>query len=182
MLNRLLPFALLASLLVQDLQAAPPQVGQPAPDFLLPALAGGESQLSSLAAKGPLALVVLRGYPGYQCPICSRQVQDLLAHAAQFQERRVQVVMICPGPPGKLDERAREFTQGHEFPPHFRFLFHPDYRFTNLYGLRWDAPRETAYPSTFLLGPDLQVRFAQVSKGHGGRTSAQQILSELEAK
>jgi peroxiredoxin Q/BCP len=182
MLVRLLPFALLASLLAQDRQAAPPQVGQPAPDFFLPALAGGEIRLSLLAAKGPIVLVVLRGYPGYQCPICNRQVRDFLAHGAQFQKRGVQVVMIYPGAPGQLDERAREFTQGHEFPPHFRFLLDPDYRFTNLYGLRWDAPRETAYPSTFLLAPDLKVLFAQVSRGHGGRTTAQQILWELDAK
>lgn len=182
MLIRFLTFVVLASFLAQALHAAPPQVGHTAPDFLLPALAGGEIRISSLAASGPVVLVVLRGYPGYQCPICNRQVQDLLAHATPFQERGVQVVMIYPGSPGQLDERAREFTKGHSFPSHFQFLLDPDYRFTNLYGLRWDAPRETAYPSTFLLGPDLKVRFAQVSNGHGGRTTAQQILLELAAK
>ena len=56
----------------------------------------------------------------------------------------------------------------------------PDYKFTEAYGLRWNAPRETAYPSTFVIDRKGTVRFAKVSKSHGDRSSAAEILKTLE--
>jgi len=44
------------------------------PDFKLSTPEGKTVQLSEVEAKGPVVLVVLRGYPGYQCPYCNRQV------------------------------------------------------------------------------------------------------------
>jgi peroxiredoxin len=55
----------------------------------------------------------------------------------------------------------------------------PDYTFTNAYGLRWDAPRETAYPSTFVIDRARRVRFAHISHTHGDRVSAQRALDTL---
>jgi hypothetical protein len=49
------------------------------------------------------------------------------------------------------------------------YLLDPDYSMINAYGPRWDAPRETAYPSTFVFGTGGSVRFAQVSRSQGGR-------------
>jgi alkyl hydroperoxide reductase subunit AhpC len=52
--------------------------------------------------------------------------------------------------------------------------------FTNAYGLRWDAPQETAYPATFVIDRDGIVRFAQISSGHDGRALATDVLKALE--
>ena len=49
-----------------------PKVGDVAPAFALKSLDGEAVRLADLAAKGPVVLVVLRGWPGYQCPICDR--------------------------------------------------------------------------------------------------------------
>lgn len=67
------------------------------------------------------------------------------------------------------------------------FLFHedvggPDYAVTKQYGLRWDAAKETAYPSTFLLDTKGVIYFASIAKMHGGRTSATEILELLPKK
>lgn len=48
------------------------------------------------------------------------------------------------------------------------------------YGLRWDAPDETAYPSTFVIDETRSVRFAKVSRTHGGRTKAAAVLAEVK--
>ena len=56
----------------------------------------------------------------------------------------------------------------------------PDYAFTNQYGLRWDAPHETAYPSTFLIDRHDVVSFKKVSHEHGDNTTAADVLGELE--
>ena len=55
----------------------------------------------------------------------------------------------------------------------------PDYALTNLYGLRWDAPGETAYPATFVIGADGKVRYAKVSRSHGDRAPTAEVLKAL---
>ena len=50
---------------------------------------------------------------------------------------------------------------------------------TNQYCLRWDAPHETAYASTFLLHRSGTVLFEHISHTHGDRTSAADVLAEL---
>ena len=55
----------------------------------------------------------------------------------------------------------------------------PDYSFTKAYGLRWDAPKETAYPSSFIIGKDGKVAFAHVSKKHGDRVGVKTVLKAL---
>ncbi|MEM9702941.1 MAG: peroxiredoxin family protein, partial [Planctomycetota bacterium] len=128
---------------------APPKVGQEAPDFTLPELGEKEPvMLSTLSEDGPVVLMVLRGYPGYQCPICSRQVGAYLREAEAFEKLGAKVVMIYPGPEKNLQRFAREFAGGLDLPDGFTFLMDPGYTFANAYKLRWDAPRETAYPST----------------------------------
>ncbi|MBL8172113.1 MAG: redoxin domain-containing protein [Acidobacteria bacterium] len=163
--------------------ATPPAVGEKAPDFTLVSQQGKRVQLSALTAKAPVVLVVLRGYPGYQCPLCNQQVHDFLKNAQGFADAKVQVVLIYPGlPDNNLAARAKEFTADKSLPENFTLLLDPGYEFTNLYGLRWDAPKETAYPSTFLLDQKGIVFFAKVSKTHGGRTKAAEILDVLAKK
>jgi peroxiredoxin len=159
--------------------AAPPAVGEKPPDFALQTLHGKTVRLSELTSRGRVVLIVLRGYPGYQCPFCNRQVQDFLQESQAFAQAGAHVVMVYPGPQQDLRIRAKEFVADQTLPSHFDLLLDPGYEFTHLYGVRWDAPRETAYPSTFLIDQDGIVFFARISKGHGGRTTAKEILREL---
>lgn len=161
---------------------AAPKVGDEAKDFELDALGGGKVKLSELTAKGPVVLVVLRGYPGYQCPLCTRQFGEFMGRADAFQRAGAKVVFVYPGPADKLKDRAGEFVKGKDYPDHFSVLLDPDYTFTTAYGLRWDAPNETAYPSTFVLGGGRKVLFAKVSTGHGDRSAAADVLRAIPAK
>lgn len=158
---------------------ATPTVGEAAKDFELPALSGGTVKLSKLTSDGPVVLVVLRGYPGYQCPICSVQFAGFVAKAAEFKKANAQVVFVYPGPSDKLKERANEFLKGRDYPANFQIVLDPDYAFTKSYGIRWQAPAETAYPSTFVIDGKSRVLFANVSKGHGGRTKAEDALKAI---
>jgi peroxiredoxin len=128
-----------------------------------------------------VVLVVLRGWPGYQCPICDRQVNEFVTAKAAFAEAGAQLVFVYPGPAADLKARAAEFRsmKGREWPAEFRYALDPDYAFTDAYGLRWDAPRETAYPSTFIIDAKGVVRFAKVSRTHGDRAKAADVLAEL---
>lgn len=161
-------------------KAKPPGLGEKAPDFSLKSVEGETIKLGDLTRTNRVVLVVLRGYPGYQCPICNRQVAEFLKHANRFAAVDAQVVMIYPGPDAELQPKAREFLGERQLPKHFHMLIDPDYEFTNAYRLRWNAPDETAYPSTFVIDEENKVRFASVSQTHAGRASAEEILKVLE--
>lgn len=160
--------------------AALPEVGDKAKDFTLESLDGEDVTLSKLTADGPVVLVVLRGYPGYQCPICSLQVGGLVRTKSEIAEANAKVVLVYPGEASELKERAQEFLQGKELPEGFHMVLDPDYAFTDSYGLRWDAPRETAYPSTFVIDGENVIQFAKVSMTHGGRAKPDEVIAALK--
>src|SRR5215510_9057230 len=103
-----LGLGLLACALALTLHAAPPKVGDKAPDFALRTLDDKTVRLSDLTATGKVVLVVLRGWPGYQCPLCTRQVQDYIASASAFATAKARVVMVYPGPAEDLKAHAAE--------------------------------------------------------------------------
>ncbi len=162
------------------LVAATPTVGDPAPDFTLQDWQGKTVRLSEETGQSRVVLIVLRGFPGYQCPVCNRQVQDFLKQAPAFREAGARVLFVYPGPMDNLNAKAAEFLKDKSLPDHFRLALDPGYEVTQLYGLRWDAPKETAYPSTFILNQAGKVTFAKISRSHGGRTTPEEILAHLK--
>ena len=156
-----------------------PKVGDKAADHVLKDVDGNEVRLSDRLKTGPVVVVVLRGWPGYQCPFCTAQFGDLLGHADAFKAAKASVLLVYPGPADGLREHAAEFRKDRPLPDNFRLLIDPDYAFSNAHGLRWDAPHETVYPATFVLDSSGVVRFARVSHEHGGRVAAEEILRVL---
>lgn len=158
--------------------AAPPQMGAAAPDFTLKTMGTKSVTLSAETAKLPVVLIVLRGWPGYQCPLCTRQVNEFVSHADAFNSK-ARVIMVYPGPAENLQAHADEFLKDKSWPKDFLFVTDPDYAFTKSYGLRWDAPGETSYPSTFVIDSKGVVQFLKISKSHGGRSTPAETLAAL---
>lgn len=180
-----LALLLLAVLLILPITASAqtPAVGSQAPDFTLRTPSGRAVRMSHLLGNGPLVLIVLRGYPGYQCPLCQMQVHDFIVHAHDFAAMHARVLLVYPGPPAHLDQRAKEFLETEsQLPANVVLVVDPDYVATNLYGLRWNAPRETAYPSTFILNKKGKVIFEKISHSHGDRLSAEDALEHLQSE
>ncbi|MEO9593129.1 redoxin family protein [Rhodopirellula bahusiensis] len=155
----------------------PPKVGEVAPDFELMNQDGEVVSLKALTGKSPVVMLVLRGWPGKQCPMCSRQVGEFLSKKSAFDD--VQVMMIYPGPAELLAVHAKEFQGNKTFPANYHFVLDPDYKFTNAWGLRWDAPRETAYPSTFVVDQEQKIVFGKTVVSHGDRADVATVLAEL---
>ncbi len=158
-----------------------PAVGSKAPDFTLQTTTGHSVSLAQMRAKGTLVLVLLRGYPGYQCPFCTKQVHDFIEHGADFAAKKANVLFVYPGPPAALDQHAKEFlAKQANLPSNMTMVVDPDYKMTNLYHLRWNGPDETSYPSTFILDRGGKILFEKISHEHGDRTSAQDVLGQLK--
>ena len=157
-----------------------PKLGEKAPLFSLLDLDGRRVTLADELSHGPVVLVLLRGWPGYQCPFCTRQFADFLGHAPEFEAAGARLIWVYPGPPDSLQQHATEFLASRPLPTSFRLTTDPDYVFTNAYGLRWDEPNETAYPATFVIDRHAVVRFAHISIGHDRRALAADVLKALE--
>ncbi len=160
--------------------ATPIKTGDAAPDFTLKTLDDHSVRFSSLTSNGPVVLVVLRGWPGYQCPACTAQVRDYTLAASAFAGANAKVLMVYPGPSAELKAHAQDFLKSKEWPKDFTFVIDPDYTMVNAYGVRWDAKGETSYPSTFVVDPKGTVRFVKISHSHGDRTKAAEALAELK--
>ena len=157
-----------------------PEVGTEAPEFALSTPDGKTVKLSALTGKTMVVLIVLRGYPGYQCPFCQKQVHDFKAKADKFRAQGVELLLVYPGPVDAVTARAREFLAPEgALPANFHLVVDPDYKVTTRYGLRWAAAQETAYPATFVIARDGEVRFRKVSREHGDRTTADEMLAEV---
>lgn len=161
-------------------EAKQPQEGKKFADFELKDLNGDSHKLSEKAKDKNVVILVLRGYPGYQCPLCTKQVARYLDAAERFAASEAEVIMIYPGEKDSVSDYAKEFIASTEFPENFTFLIDPDYQFLVANGLRWDAEKETSYPSTFVIGKDRKVVFAKISRSHGGRTKPAQALQALK--
>jgi len=123
LLRRFFALALATCLVASRLPAADaamaPAMGEQAPNFTLRTLERKPVELAQLVAQGPVVLVVLRGWPGYQCPLCTKQVQDYIAKADLFKARGAQVLLVYPGPAEKLEDHAREFLSDKQWPAEF---------------------------------------------------------------
>jgi peroxiredoxin len=158
-----------------------PQVGDRAADFSLKTVDGEGVSLSKLTKQGPVVLIVLRGYPGYQCPACNVQTGQFIGAAKKFAAAKANIVLVYPGEAQGLKDHADEFARGKTFPENCFLTLDPDYSFTKAYHLRWDAKNETAYPSTFVIDQDQKIVFAKVSQTHKGRSTVDEVLMVLPA-
>ena len=174
------PAPTVASKTAGDIKAdQAPTVGQKAPDFTLTSLDGVKVRLSEELKRGPVVVVVLRGFPTYQCPFCTRQFSDYLARGDDFRAAGARVLFIYPGPADGLSDHANALVANRPIPANYSILMDPDYAFTLAYRLRWDAPKETAYPSTFVIDKTGSITFARISRGHGDRVAAADVLKAL---
>jgi len=158
---------------------APPVVGAQAPDFTPKTRADKPIHLEALVERGPVAVVVLRGWTGGQDSFDTQQVAELVRKTAEFRARNARVVLVYPGPAEDVKAAAEAFVAAKDLPDNFDLVVDPDYIMTKAYHLRWDAPDETAYPSTFVLGPGRTVVFAKISHDHAGRSQWFEILRAL---
>jgi alkyl hydroperoxide reductase subunit AhpC len=102
-----------------------------------------------------------------------------MGQADAFKTAGASVVMIYPGAAASVEQYAKDFVTGKTLPANFHFVTDPDLRTVNLYGLRWDAPNETAYPSTIVVDRQGIVRFVKISHSHGDRSTAPDVLQVL---
>jgi peroxiredoxin len=186
---RLLRLFVVASMLISAIspcageeaaRAKVPEVDKRAPDFELPVVGSdGFLKLSDECKEGPTVVIVVRGFPGYQCPLCSSQMAALANRAKALGQAAHRVIVVYPGKADELQSHAETFMGSRKLPKPLVIVRDDDMEMVESWGLRWDAPHETAYPATFVFDTNGRVRWKKVSHSHGERSSVEEILREL---
>ena len=156
------------------------QVGEKVKDFELPVVGENDYlRLSEQYDQGPVVVVVLRGFPGYQCPICNRQVSAMISRARALGRNAHRVVLVYPGESADLQQRAERFMGARRLPEPLVMVRDDGMRTIREWGLRWDEPRETAYPATYVVNQHGRVTWKKVSRSHAERSTVREILQAL---
>ena len=122
-------------------------------------------------------LVFTRGFSGQLCPYCTTQTSRLIANYDQIQERDTEVLLVYPGSKAQLPQFKEASTESSnsEFP--FPVLLDEDLAAVNRLGIA----AQLAFPSTFIIDKQGQVRLSYVGSHPADRPSIKAILSQLDA-
>ncbi|MGI9442414.1 MAG: redoxin family protein [Rubripirellula sp.] len=157
-----------------------PGVGQRAPDFELPLV--GQKKFLSLRDEyrdGPVVVIVLRGYPGYQCPVCKSQFNAVVNRAKALSSESKCVVLVYPGKADQLEKNSKRFLGSRKLPHPIKVVRDDDMQMVKEWGIRWEARNQTAYPATFVVDQNGRIAWKKISSTSAGRSTVEEILREL---
>lgn len=181
------------------------RVGDPAPDFKLPAYGGGERALADYLKHGP---VVLTFYRGVWCPYCNLQLKEYNDRLAEITDLGATLVAVTPEKPGALDALAAagvpsEVTAGAVTSVDFDVLHDAGSALARQYGLVFELPMAHldllgqlgvqidvltgdssfafADPATYIIAPDGRIHWAFVPNNYRKRAEVDAITGALRA-
>lgn len=164
----------------QELSQTQPDIGQRAPAFELPL--AGQKQFLNLRDEyrdGPVVVIVLRGYPGYQCPLCKNQFNAVVNRSKALASETNRVVLVYPGNTDQLAKHAKRFLGSRKLPHPITVVYDDNMQMVKNWGLLWKARNQTAYPATFVVDQNGRIAWKKVSTSQAGRSTVEEILREL---
>ncbi|MCB0059470.1 MAG: AhpC/TSA family protein [Caldilineaceae bacterium] len=168
------------------------QVGDVAPDFVLPDALGNAVALADLRAQGPVALSF---YRGAWCPYCNLEVQLLQQALPDIQALGATLVAISPQTPDNslsLAEKhglafpvlsdagnavARRFGLVFTVPEALRAVY--DKLGIDIPAHNGDGSFELPVPGTYVVGRDGTIAFAYANVDYTRRVAVGDILAAL---
>ncbi len=179
-LPRLLSSVALMTSLCMLAYAEEPAIEMPLASIEGVGLDGKLVSSTKLLEKGPVVLIVMRGFPGYDCPACSAQLADFVKQSDAFKAAGAQIMIVYPGSIQDLEAKAKGFVSKQQLTDSFHLVIDKELKIVKQLGLFWDAPKETAYPTTLVADRQGKIRFVKISRTHGGRTKAAEVIAALE--
>lgn len=133
--------------------------------------------LSEFKGKKKLVLVILRGFAGSVCLVCSSQTIALSKNIEQFHDKDTEVVLVYPGPietvPNFINS-VRNLEENVTLP--FPVVLDVDLNLVNTFKINGSL----AKPSTLILDKDGIVRYAYVGKNPSDRPTIPDLLNAID--
>lgn len=138
---------------------------------------GNAVRLDQFRGKKNVLLVFTRGFYGQLCPFCTTQTSRLIANYDKFTARDTEVLLVYPGSKAQLPEfkqASLESSGSESFP--FPVLLDEDLAAVKQLGIA----AHLAYPSTFIIDKQGQVRLSYVGSNPADRPSIKALLAQLD--
>lgn len=140
---------------------------------------GKQVKLEDYRGKKNVVLVITRGFSGRLCPFCRTQSSRLVANYEDFAKRDAEILLVYPGGSEHLEEfidaaKVSEKKEVDQIP--FPILLDSDLKAVNFLQIAADL----AFPSTYILDKEGDVRFAYVGEEINDRPSVKAMLAQLD--
>ena len=172
------------------------QVGDQAPDIVLPDVHGQPFQVARLLAKGP---AIVTFYRGGWCPYCNLELKAYQAVLSRIAAAGASLVAISPEKPddtvSTADKNALTFPVlsdvGHQVGKAFGLVYSFTDELRTVYdGFKLDIPGKNGTPddwslplaATYVIGTDGRILFADTSVDYRRRTDPLDVLQVLEQR
>jgi len=172
------------------------QVGDQAPDIILPDVHGRPFEVAKLLAKGP---VVATFYRGGWCPYCNLELKAYQAVLPRIAAAGASLVAISPEKPDDTvstsEKNALTFPVlsdiGHGVGKAFGLVYSFTDELRGVYdGFKLDIPDKNGTPddwslplaATYVIGTDGRILFADTSVDYRRRTDPLDVLQVLERR
>ena len=172
------------------------QVGDQAPNIVLPDVHGQPFEVTRLLAKGP---VIVTFYRGGWCPYCNLELKAYQAVLPRIAAAGASLVAISPEKPddtvSTTEKNALTFPVlsdvGHQVGKAFGLVYSFTDELRSVYdGFKLDIPDKNGTPddwslplaATYVIGTDGRILFADTSVDYRRRTDPLDVLQVLERR
>lgn len=167
-------------------------VGDMAPDFILPSATGEQVTLSKLLKTGP---VVMIWYRGEWCPYCNIYLEDIQAHIDDFKSTGAHVVAISPESADRgwtLQDKksiefyvlsdigshvAQEYGVAYELPPKIAEYYQKGF---DIHAKNKDDSNLLPLAASYVINQDGKITYAFLDANYKKRAETSVLLEEVQ--
>ncbi|WP_218933317.1 peroxiredoxin family protein [Rubripirellula lacrimiformis] len=138
---------------------------------------GNDVTVGQYKGKKHVLLVFTRGFNGSLCPYCTTQTSRLIANYDEFKRRDTEILLVYPGSKDQLPQfldATRRSPTASAFP--FPVLLDEDLVAVK----KLQISAHLAFPSTFLIDRDGNVRLSYVGASPSDRPSIKALLEQVD--
>ncbi|MEM1330605.1 MAG: peroxiredoxin-like family protein [Planctomycetota bacterium] len=169
------------------------QVGDKAPQFILPDAVGNEVSLDELLAEGP---VVLTWYRGGWCPYCNIQLRAYQQILPQIRSLGASLAAVSPETPDNSLDTAQknelEFAvlsdKGHTVASKFGLTYTLESDVAEIYSKHFDLlafngddSNQLPVSATYVIDQDRTIRFAFIDADYRNRAEPSDVVEALRS-
>jgi antitoxin component YwqK of YwqJK toxin-antitoxin module/peroxiredoxin len=148
-------------------------IGKPLPQTRFLSAAGEALDIDQLRKKGPVLLVILRGFSGQVCLYCAAQTTAISKAIKRFERNNIQVVVIYPGPVDAVPAFLQAVRSLANDPPPMPIALD-----VSLIAVRaLNIEDNLAKPTSIFIDKQGLIRYAYVGKTIADRPSVDDLLS-----
>ena len=148
-------------------------LGRPLPQTRFLSAAGNALDIDEMCKKGPVLVVILRGFSGQVCLYCAAQTTAISKAIQRFEKSNIQVVVVYPGPVDAIPSFLQAVRSLANDPPPMPVAL--DVSLIAVRALGIDD--NLAKPTSLIIDTKGQIRYAYVGKTIADRPSVEELLT-----